>query len=156
MRQLSAVGAAIFVLAASPALAQPADLTAQTRQFLDAYARGDKAAVLSQLDPSIVMYGSDAAELFRGPDAVAGLLDLDQKLWGGSATIGEIKDLTVTEGSDLRVATFHAPFSVGGRPPLPVRFTMVWKRSPDGWRLVHSTNTVPTTGQSAEALLKGG
>jgi ketosteroid isomerase-like protein len=152
---LAALAAVLFV---SPVAAQsqphPRDVIDATRGFLDAYARGDAAAVDAVLADAVVVYGSDRAEVFRGKPAVRELLKADQQLWRGSATIGEISDLSIVEDGDFASLIFQAPFAVGGRPPMTVRFSMVWRRTPQGWRLVQSANTVPTVGQSAAELLK--
>ncbi len=132
------------------------DLTAQTRAFLDAYARGDRQRVLALIDrAAIVVYGSDAAEVFRGAADVESMLSNDLRLWGGTAQIGPMDHVTVIETKNLTSLFFDAPFSAGGRPPLPVRFAMVWRRSGKKWLLVQSSNVVPTQGQSAAQLLQG-
>lgn len=41
----------------------------------------------------------------------------------------------------------------GGEQTVVVRFAMVWKKTPQGLKLVQEMNTVPTVGQSAKELL---
>ncbi len=131
------------------------DLQERARLLLDAYARGDRAAVLSMVDgDSVTIYGSDAAEIFHGAAAIGKMLDDDQRLWGGAAKIGTMEHVTTVKEGNLASIFFDAPFSAGGRPAVPVRFAMVWKRSGKKWLLVQSSNVVPTRGQSAEELLK--
>lgn len=124
------------------------------RAFLTAYANGERDAVLARVDPQIVMYGSDVAEVFRGVDGVRQMLEGDRKLWRGPASIGSMQDVTVVASGGLSAMTFQAPFSLGSRPPILVRFSMVWKRHGDQWRLIQSANSTPTIGQSAAELLK--
>jgi ketosteroid isomerase-like protein len=134
--------------------AQP-DIKSDTRNFLDAYARGDREAVLALTAPDITVYGSDAAEVFHGHTEVASMLANDQKLWGGPANIGPMEHVTVAQAKDIVSIFFDASFSAGGRPALPVRFAMIWRRLGGKWLIVQSSNVVPTVGQSAELLLRG-
>ena len=154
--------AALFVMAvmvASAGLslqAQTGKVEAQTRAFLDAYARGDTASVLGQVDrDAVAIYGSDAAEVFHGASGVETMMANDLKLWGGAAKIGMMEHVSVVERRGMASIFFDAPFSVGSRPAVPVRFAMVWRHAGKGWLLVQSSNVVPTQGQSAEALLHG-
>ncbi len=124
-----------------------------TQAFLSSYARGDGSAVTAMVEPNVVMYGSDVREIFRGPKGVRKMLAGDQALWRGEASIGDLQQVTTTPGADLCVETFHAPFVLGARAPVLVRFTMVWRKGPHGWRLAQSANTTPTVGASAEELL---
>lgn len=164
MRGLRRAGAVWCVLMSFAGMAaaephQPEDgakvLTAQTRVFLDAYAKGDEETVLGLITDDICVYGSDVAEYFRGPSAVRGMIVKDMKLWGGAATIGPMQDVSVVVRGELGTVFFDAPFSAGGRPAVVVRFATVWRWTPKGWLLAQSSNTVPTTGQSAAELLRG-
>jgi ketosteroid isomerase-like protein len=162
---MSPVGYGTFVLGVLLAVAATGEASASdrsgdnvtkvTRTFLTAYAKGDREAVLAKVDPQIVIYGSDAAEVFRGVDGVRKMLEGDQKLWRGSASIGKMQDVSVVASGQLSAMTFQAPFVLNDRPSVLVRFSMVWKLGPSGWRLIQSANSAPTVGQSAEALLKG-
>lgn len=150
------IALALLLLTGSSALAGTTDIKMQTRQVLDAYARGDSAGVLALSDPeAITVYGSDAAEVFHGAAALKTMLAYDQRLWGGAAQIGPLDHVNLVETKDLASIFFDAPFSVGGRPPLPVRFAMTWRRTGKRWLLVQSSNVVPTQGQSARQLLEG-
>jgi SnoaL-like domain len=144
-------------LTATPAFAKPTDIAAQTRLLLDAYARGDRSTVLGLIDEnSITVYGSDFAEVCHGSAAFETLLSNDLRLWGGPAHIGAMEHVSIIETDGMASIFFDAPFSAGGRPPLPVRFAMVWRRTGDEWRLVQSSNVAPTQGQSAAQLLGAG
>jgi ketosteroid isomerase-like protein len=136
-----------------PAFGQKSQTEERTRHFLDSYLRGDTAAVMAVVDDGSVAYGSDAAEVFRGKMAIAEMLRQDALLWRGSATIGEMRDVSVIEQGDLATIFFNAPFRVGNREPVPVRFSMVWKREKGQWLVVQSQSAAVTEGQSAAALL---
>jgi ketosteroid isomerase-like protein len=143
------------MLLVTAALAQGSGTQTRTRQFLDAYVKGDAGAVMAVVDGGTVAYGSDAAEVFRGRDGVAKMLKEDGQLWRGSAVIGEMKDVSVVEKGELATIFFNAPFQVGGRPAIPVRFSMVWRRKGGHWLLLQSQSAALTEGQSAAALLAG-
>jgi ketosteroid isomerase-like protein len=130
------------------------DIKHQTELFLSAYANGDSSAVLPMLASDIVVYGSDASEIRHGAAGVSSLLADDQRLWGGPAHIGPMQNVSVVQEGTLISIFFDADFSVGGRPPIPVRFAMVWRLTSGKWLLTQSSNVVPTQGQSAADLLK--
>lgn len=156
MRSLAAAVAILCVMLIGPssAIAATPDIKQQARLFLDAYAHGDRDTVLPMVDPAITIYGSDAAEVFRGTQAVSTLLANDQRLWGGPAHIGAMEDISIIQEGALTSLFFDADFSAGGQPPILVRFAMVWKLTSGKWLLVQSSNVVPTHGQSAAELLK--
>jgi SnoaL-like domain len=139
---------------ASTAWAQDSPIQKRTQEFLTAYIAGDRQAVLGLVDhKNVTMYGSDVAEVAHGSDALLKLLDSDQKLWGGTARIGPMGHVSVVESRSLASMYFDVFFSVGGRPPLPLRMTAVWKREGGKWLLVQSSNAVVSEHQSADELL---
>ena len=163
MRRLAGLSASLVAilliagLTARPAFAKTPDIAAQTRLLLDAYARGDRSTVLGLIDEnSITVYGSDFAEVCHGSADFETLLSNDLRLWGGPAQIGAMEHVSIIQTDGMASIFFDAPFSAGGRPPLPVRFAMVWRRTGDAWRLVQSSNVAPTQGQSAAQLLGAG
>jgi hypothetical protein len=140
---------------ASPGWCQDSEVKQQTRAFLDAWARGDKEAVMSVVDrQNVTVYGGDASEVAHGAEELARMLALDQRLWGGAARIGAMEHVTVSESDSLASIFFDAPFSVGDRAPVTVRFAATWKREGEKWLLVQSSNVVPTMHQSAGELLQ--
>lgn len=139
------------VAACDPALAVEPRLVCESRAFLDAYAANDSSGVRARIAPETVVYGSDLKEVVRGPDGVTALMVEDFRLWR-TARIGAMRDIHVVTGQDLGVVSFHAPFSAGGGPEVPVRFTLTWRRVGSAWRLAQSSNTVPTVGSSAAEL----
>lgn len=154
----SALLLAVLVLAvilpiAARASTKP-DVVAATRQFLDAYAAGDEATVLSLSANDIAIYGSDIAEVVRGKDALRTFLADDHRLWGSGVEIGAMQDVSVMRGGPLASVFFNAPFRLAGRPPVMVRFATVWRLDGERWILAQSANSVPTRGQSAAELLR--
>ncbi len=133
-----------------PAWAQDSEIQKDTQMFLDAYVRGDRHVILTLIDhENIMMYGSDAAEIVHGSDAVLKLVTADQQLWGGSARFGAMELVSLLRNRSLAPIFFDIPFSVAGRPPVTVRVVAIWKREGKRWLLVQGSNAVVTEHQSA-------
>jgi hypothetical protein len=77
---------------------------------------------------NIMVYGSDAAEIVHGSDALLKLLTADQRLWGGSARFGAMEHVSLVQNHSFASIFFDVSFSAGGRPPVPVRVAAIWKR----------------------------
>jgi hypothetical protein len=141
-----------FVL---PTWAQDSEIQMDTPVFLDAYVRGDGQVILTLIDQeNVTMYGSDATEVVHGSDALLKLVAADQQLWGGSAHFGAMEHVSLVQNHSFASIFFDIPFSVGGRPPVPVRVAAIWKREGKRWLLVQSSNAVVTEHQSAIELLQ--
>jgi len=122
--------------------------------FLGAYASGNEALVLSYLtagQPHV--YGSDAAEFVDSREGCLEMLRADQRLWGHGATFGPLRNVSEERSRDLASIFFDTDFLLGGHA-VPVRFAMTWRLEHGAWKLVQSSNVVPTVGQSAALLLK--
>jgi ketosteroid isomerase-like protein len=148
---------ATVLLTACATAPHTSDVSLQTtvESFLAAYAAGDRGKVFALLaEKESYVYGSDEAEFVVGREAAERLFDNDTRLWQGSAEFGTLRNVSTLQSRELATMFFDVPFSVGGRPPVTVRFAMVWRRGANGWRLVQSSNVVPTKGQSAEDLLR--
>jgi hypothetical protein len=141
-----------FVL---PAWAQDSEIQKHTQVFLDAYVRGDRQVILTLIDQeNIMMYASDATEIVHGSDALLRLVAADQQLRRGSAHFGAMEHVSLVQNHSFASIFFDIPFSVGGRPPVPVRVAATWKREGKRWLLVQSSNAVVTEHQSAIELLQ--
>jgi ketosteroid isomerase-like protein len=150
----SCAGPAAIRGEAEPRARDIAEVTQRVRQLLAAYASNDVDSVLRLCDAaSVVVYGSDASEIARGAAALRDMMAADFKLWG-AASFGEPTDLDVRQDGNLASAFFNVQFTVGGQRPVPVRMAMVWHRMRGEWRLIQSSNTVPTVGSSAIELLR--
>jgi hypothetical protein len=137
---------------AQPECTTPVCQTAM--RFLDAYAAGNEAAVMSTLSAGpLHVYGSDLNEFAADRDGVKRIFDADQKLWKSTASWGAVSNVSTVTAENISTLFFDRIFKVGGRE-IPVRFAMVWVKEGDTWKLTQSSNTVPTTGQSAEQLLQ--
>jgi hypothetical protein len=155
--RLAVAGCLAPLIFAGTAHAQTAEasLLSQANAYLDAYVAGNWGAVSAALSSKpIAIYGSDLSEFATSREAFKAEFDADQALWRGGASLGETSQ--VSEFHDGPVATlfFTREFKIGGRT-LPVRFATVWHLERGQWKLVESSNAVPTVGQSAAEILKG-
>ncbi len=157
MRNRSAVAAIVMSLASAPAaLAGPVmpSVSNEADAFVDAYASGNWDAVKSHLSRDyLFVYGSDVSEFSDSIAAFKTMFDNDQKLWRGAASFGEISQ--ASEFDEGRVASlfFTREFKLGNNV-LRVRFATVWHKENGRWKLIQSSNAVPTVGQSAVEILK--
>jgi ketosteroid isomerase-like protein len=130
------------------------DIENRVQQLLTAYAADDKSAVLAMVETThLTLYGSDIAEVVTGGDELVQMMTDDFALWR-TARFGAIQDLSVRAGGELATAFFNVPLSVGGQPPVIIRFATVWHHVRGGWLLTQSSNSVPTVGSSAKEILK--
>jgi ketosteroid isomerase-like protein len=148
-----AVAAAIAAICAMPASAEPS-LQQTVTAFLNAYAAGDKAAVINAVEPNVQLYGSDVSEVYKGAQGASDMFDADVKLWGGAAKFGTMWHVSGARDGRLASIMFDVPFTVAKNPTVTVRFAMVWVLDGGEWKLIQSSNTVPTVGQSASDILK--
>ena len=152
LMMLAAIGGCA-VSAQSTSLQAKQALAGEVRNLLDRYAADDFERVAAMLDDEFAIYGSDVSELVRTKAQLRALMDADFRLWH-TASFGAVRDMDVRQDAGLAVATFHVPFSPGGRASVLVRMTTTWRHSPSGWKLTQLTSTVPTVGSSASELLK--
>ena len=154
---------AMILLSASaicePALAVDQSLTVdpslrQTAEaFMDAYVRGDWSTVERFLSPRpLYVYGSDVSEFAPDASAFKMMFEADQKLWHGAARWGEMSQVSSFQAGPVATLFFNRVFELGNQR-ITVRFSTVWRREHSGWKLIQSSNAVPTVGQSANELL---
>lgn len=159
-RLAAAVGLTLVALGGNASAAsvtasaqRPDALASRVEAFLHAYAAGNEQDVLSFVttgQPHI--YGSDEAEAVDSREGFAAMLKADHKLWNGIVSFGPMRNVSEERSGNLATIFFDAGFQLGGRE-VPVRFSMVWRREHGAWKLVQSSNVVPTTGQTATELL---
>jgi len=147
------LAAAVAAICAVPASAEP-NLQQTVTAFLNAYAAGDKAAVINALEPEVQFYGSDVSEVYRGAQGASDMFDADMKLWGGTARFGTMWHVSGARDGRLASIMFDVPFTAGKNPTVTVRFAMAWVLDGGEWKLVQSSNTVPTVGQNARDVPK--
>ena len=112
IRAITALLLTGFVL---PAWAQDSEIQKDTQVFLDANVRGDRQVILTLIDQeNIMMYGSDAAEIVHGSDALLRLVAADQQLWRGSAHFGAMEHVSLVQNHSFASIFFVIPFSVRG------------------------------------------
>jgi SnoaL-like domain len=144
---VSALAVVPMVRAAEP------NLESVAMAFLDAYATGDWKTVRAGLSKHDVnVYGSDVSEFGIGEAGVKAMFDNDQKLWRGSGRFGAASQLSSVTSGRLAALFFNRVFEVGGQK-MVVRFSTVWRLESGAWKLVQSSNVVPTKGHSAAEIL---
>jgi len=145
----------VACMCAVTAWAAPAQPVSQVAdQFLDAYVAGDWDKVRTHLSPKhLYVYGTDVSEFATGPAEFKTMFDADQKLWRGAASLGETTQVSEIDSGSVATLFFTREFTLGDRV-MKVRFSTVWEREKGEWKLVQSSNTVPTAGQSAAEILK--
>jgi hypothetical protein len=144
---MSAIAAVPSVRAAEP------NLESVAMAFLNAYAAGDWKTVQAALSKHDVhVYGSDVAEFAAGEAGVKAMFDNDQKLWRGGGRFGAASQLSSVTSGRLATLFFNRVFEVGGQE-MVVRFSTVWRLESGSWKLVQSSNAVPSKGQSAAEIL---
>ena len=151
-------GLAAIALAATPPHAAPDAGTdaiiARTVLFLDAYARDDVDQVLAMTDRRrISLYGSDIAEFCEGEACVRRTMADDFALWK-TARFDPPTQVSVRRDGRLATIFFNASLSIGGRPALPIRMSLVWRLDHGDWRLTQASNVAPTQGSSAADILR--
>jgi hypothetical protein len=142
--------AALAAVFAVPAAAEP-NLQQSVTAFLNAYAAGDKAAVIDAMEPNVQLYGRDVSEVFKGAQGASDMFDTDMKRWGGTARYGTMWHVSALRDGRLASIMFDIPFTAGKNPTVTLRFAMAWVLDGDAWKLIQSSSTAPTVGQGAGA-----
>jgi ketosteroid isomerase-like protein len=131
------------------------ELHSKIRQLLDLYARKDVSGVMKLFaDGNVLVMGSDLREVCTTREQAAELFRADFKLWD-SSSFGNLGEIYSQANGDMVTAFFDVPFTFlrgETKQSAVVRFATVWKKSPQGLRMVQSMNTTPTVGQSAKEL----
>lgn len=105
-------------------------------------------------DGNILVMGSDLGEVCTTREQAAELFHNDFKLWD-SSSFGSLGEVYTQATGSIVTAFFDVPFTFrrgGTDQAVVIRFATVWKRTPDGLKLLQSLNTTPTVGQSAKEL----
>jgi ketosteroid isomerase-like protein len=129
------------------------ELNRTANDFMDAYVAGDWHGVAAHLTRGVLyVYGSDLAEFSTDVSGFKAMFDHDQALWHGAARFGAMSEISSRRRGDMATLFFNRVFELGTQKVV-VRFSTVWQREGGGWKLVQSSNVVPTTGQSAAEIL---
>jgi hypothetical protein len=57
----------------------------------------------------------------HGADALLKLMDQDRKLWDGAVHMGTMEHVSIVPSKGLVSIFFEVRFSIGDRPPIPIR-----------------------------------
>jgi len=123
------------------------EVGAATEQWASTFNQGDPSAIVRLYLEDAVLWGAVATELLTGWQAirdyfaracVPGALPRVQIEQQHVRVIG---DVAINSGAYL----FHVT-EQGGERALPARFSMVWRKTPAGWRIVdHHSSARPAT-----------
>ena len=131
--------ALVGVVFAAVALAQPADLQKVMRDAEAAWNRGDLETFASYYDdsPQTTFIGREVTH--GGTKAI-----LDRYRRGyptreamGTLTFSELETRPIADGVVLMTGRFALKRTVAGGGGSSGRFTLVWKRTPAGWKIIH-------------------
>lgn len=150
------VSAALISFHPLHAAAKDDDVAGKVHHLLALYSHKDIIGVMSLVgDGNIVVMGSDLSEVCTNRQQVEEMLRNDFQLWD-SAFFGDLRNMFIQRSGDLVTAFFDVPFTLrrdGNEQSVVIRFATVWRKTRNGLKLVQSSNTVPTIGQSARKLL---
>jgi ketosteroid isomerase-like protein len=126
--------------AGSPAAPEVAAMRQALFQAMEgsaaAWNRGDIAGHVGLYTDSAAMMGKNGP--LRGRATIRGLLE--RGFWSGGRPSQQLSfsELEVTPlGPDHAMLTGKCTLSGGGKPDFTCRFTTIWERRPEGWRIIH-------------------
>ena len=122
-----------------------AQLRRRASAFLNAYAAGDKATVLSMLNPGeSYVYATDFPSVIVGAEALGRTFERDMKSWAGHARFGDLRNVSTVRSGHLGTLFFDSALSIGDAVPMTIRFATVWTHADGTWKLIQSSTAVPT------------
>ena len=143
LRALATALALALVACTPPASSTPAPdaglraaLEEQMTASAAAWNRGDLAGHVAIYTDSAEMMGKNGP--IRGRETIRGLLE--RGFWAGGRPAQQLafRDLVVTPlGRDYAMLTGGCLLTGGGKPDYSCRFTLIWQRTPAGWRVIH-------------------
>ncbi|HWA89941.1 MAG TPA: hypothetical protein VG889_07890 [Rhizomicrobium sp.] len=142
MLTILALAAAASAAAPAPAPPRVPDLREAVIAYLNAYASGDKAAVIGALDQNVQLYGGDLSDVYHGVSGAADLFDADQKQWGGNAKFGTMFNVSGVRDGQMASVMFDIPFTGGKGATVNERYAMVWRIEGGAWKLLMSSNAI--------------
>lgn len=124
---------------ASASLSPSADVHERMLRFYEAVSRGDFAAVdaLISRQPGMQWIGTDPGEWWEEFDAVARAWRTQAADMGGPARI-VAGHASAYQNGDVAWVSDRPVFHLSDGRTLPFRFTTVWLREPEGWRIVQA------------------
>jgi ketosteroid isomerase-like protein len=129
----------LWIVFAGVALAQTQDVERAMRESEAAWNRGDLPAFASYYDdsPETTFIGR---EVTRG--GVQAILDRYRRGYPtreamGTLTFSELEVRPLAEGVALMTGRFALKRTAAGGGDASGRFTLIWKRTPAGWKIIH-------------------
>ena len=129
----------MLVLLAGVALAQSQDVEKAMKESEAAWNRGDLEAFASYYEdgPQTTFIGR---EVTRG--GTKAILDRYRRGYPtreamGTLTFSELEVRPLAEGVALMIGRFALKRTAAGGGDASGRFTLIWKRTPAGWKIIH-------------------
>ena len=124
---------------AAAALEPTADVQEMMRRFYEAVSRGDFESVdrLVSRRAGMKWIGTDPTEWWEDFEAVAKAWRTQAAAMGGPTRITG-GNATAYQNGNVAWVSDRPAFNLSGGRTLPFRFTVVWLREPEGWRIVQA------------------
>jgi ketosteroid isomerase-like protein len=146
MKIFPAVAIAVTLLACGtprPGPVSPAESAAMRQTLLQAMEESAAAWNRADLDGHVALYPDSAAMMTKngplvGKQRIRGLLERGFWKEGKPAQRLAFADLAVTPlGPASAMVTGKCILTGGGQPEYTCRFTTIWEKHPEGWRIIH-------------------
>ena len=132
------------------ALEPSAEVQALMRRFYEAVSRGDFGSVdrLVSRRAGMKWIGTDPTEWWEDFEAVANSWRTQAAEIGGPMRIAG-GNATAYQNGDVAWVSDRPAFHLSDGRTLPFRFTVVWLREPEGWRIVQAHASFGVTNETA-------
>lgn len=126
-----------------PEVLPAAEAAAMRQTLLRAMAGSAEAWNRGDLDGHVALYVDSAAMMTKngpmvGKQRIRGMLERGFFKEGKPAQQLAFAELAVTPlGPDHAMVTGKCILSGGGQPEYTCRFTTIWEKRPEGWRIIH-------------------
>jgi uncharacterized protein (TIGR02246 family) len=112
-------------------------IAAMERAALDRSDKGDALGFVEISDPDVVYFDPFLEAPIHGREALRAYYEKNFNI--EEAGTGEMTNVRVQVAGDAAVLTFNYTITVpSGRPTQPWNTTEVYRRTGDGWRIVHT------------------
>lgn len=119
------------------------EVAAMRKELLDDMVASAAAWNRGDLDGHVALYTDSAAMMGKngpipGRNMIRGILE--RGFWAGGKPSQQLSfsDLVVTPlGRDHAMLTGKCTLTGGGRPDFSCRFTTIWEKRSEGWRIIH-------------------
>jgi ketosteroid isomerase-like protein len=119
-----------------------------TLRFYDAATRGDHAALATLYAADALLIGTDPTEWWTGTDTIARVFQAQIEAMGGSMPIVPGDPRAYAEGA-VGWAADQPRFRMPDGTEVPFRFTAVFRKEADGWKVVQQHVSIGVPNEEA-------